>query len=75
MTITRVWIEDGCVSCGLAESTCPQVFKLSDNRPNTVIERADLSSYEAEIKEAAENCPVGVIMSEDVSLGEGEVSG
>jgi ferredoxin len=75
MTITRVWIEDGCISCGLSEGTCPQVFKLSDNTSNTVIEGADLSSYEAKIKEAAENCPVGVIMYEDVSLGEGEVSG
>ena len=75
MAISRVWIEDGCISCGLAEDICPQVFKLSDNTSNTVIEGADLSSYEAEIKEAAENCPVGVIMYEDVSLGEGEVSG
>ena len=75
MTITRVWIDDGCISCGLAESICPQVFKLPDNSPNTVIEGADLSSYETKIKEAAEDCPVGVIMYEDVSLGEGEVSG
>ena len=74
MTITRVWIEDGCISCGLAEANCPEVFKVPDNSPNTVIEGADLSSYETKIKEAAEDCPVGVIMYEEVSLGEGEVS-
>ena len=75
MTITCVWIEDGCIGCGIAEAICPEVFKLSDNISNTVIEGADLSSVEAKIKEAAKDCPVGVIMYEDVSLGEGEVSG
>ena len=68
MTITRVWIEDGCISCGVAESICPEVFKLPDNidvnSPNTVIEGANLSSFEDEIKNAAESCPVNVIMYE-----------
>ena len=73
MAISRVWIEDGCLSCGVAESICPEVFKVVDE--NTVIEGVDLSKFEAKIKEAAESCPVGVIMYEDVSLGEGEVSG
>ena len=75
MTITRVWIEDGCIGCGLAEAICPEVFNISDNTLNTVIVGTDLSSVEAKIKEAAKDCPVGVIMYEDVSLGEGEVSG
>ena len=67
MTITRVWIEDGCFSCGVAEGICPEVFKVVDS--NTVIGRADLSSFGAKIKEAAESCPVGVIMYEEVSEG------
>ena len=37
MAITRVWIEDGCVSCGLSESNCPEVFKVKD-KGSTVIE-------------------------------------
>ena len=73
MAISRVWIEGGCLSCGLAESICPEVFKVVDS--NTVIEDVDLSKFEAEIKEAAEGCPVDVIMYEEISLGEGEVSG
>ena len=73
MAIKRVWIEEGCIACGLAEGICPEVFTVVDT--NTVIEGADLSSVEAKIKEAAEDCPVEVIMYEDVSLGEGEVSG
>ena len=79
MAISRVWIEDGCISCGVAESICPEVFKLPDNidvnSPNTVIEGANLSSFENKIKNAAESCPVNVIMYEELSLGEGEVSG
>ena len=69
MAISRVWIEDGCISCGLAEAICPEVFKIVDNSPNTVIEGADLSSFEAKIKEAAESCPINVIMYEEVSEG------
>jgi len=69
MTITRVWIEDGCIGCGLAEAICPEVFNIGDNTSNTVIEGADLSSVEAKIKEAAEDCPVQVIMYEEVSEG------
>ena len=29
MAITRVWIEEGCISCGLSESNCPEVFKVN----------------------------------------------
>ena len=67
MAISRVWIEDGCISCGMAEDICPEVFKVVDS--NTVIKGADLSSFEAKIKEAAESCPVDVIMYEEVSEG------
>ena len=63
MAIKRVWIEeDVCVSCGLAESICPEVFKVVDT--NTVIEGADLSRFEDKIKEAAEMCPVESIKYE-----------
>ena len=62
MAISRVWIEDGCISCGLAEGVCPEVFKVVDT--NTVLEGAELSRFENKIKEAAEGCPVDVIMYE-----------
>ncbi len=64
MAISRVWIEDGCIGCSIAEAICPEVFNIGDNTSNTVIEGADLSSVEAKIKEAAEDCPVQVIMYE-----------
>jgi len=52
MAITRVWIEEGCISCGLSESNCPEVFK---------VETVDYSGLEEKIKIAAESCPVEVI--------------
>ena len=62
MAISRVWIENGCISCGVAEGICPEVFKVVDT--NTVIEGTDLSRFEEKIKEAAESCPVDVIKYE-----------
>ena len=61
MAISRVWIEDGCLSCGVAESICPAVFLECHGNGNTVIEGVDLSKFEAKIKEAADSCPAEVI--------------
>ena len=61
MAITRVWIEEGCISCGLSESNCPEVFKVETGEPAKVIEGVDYSDLEAKIKIAAEGCPVEVI--------------
>jgi len=41
MAITRVWIEEGCISCGLSESNCPGVFKVETEEPSKVIEGVD----------------------------------
>ena len=60
MTITRVWIEKGCVSCDLSESNCPEVFKVKAEG-STVIKGVDYSGLEEKIKMAADLCPVEVI--------------
>ena len=60
IAITHVWIEKGCVSCGLSESTCPEVFKVKAEG-STVIEGVDYSGLEKKIKMAADLCPVAVI--------------
>jgi len=62
MAITKVWIEDGCISCGLCSDICPDVFELEDIA--VVKEGADLSANEDLIRESAENCPVEVIKYE-----------
>ena len=59
MAIKKVWIEDGCTSCGLCESICPDVFVVDDVA--TVIEGVNFEDYDAEIKDAADSCPVEVI--------------
>lgn len=63
MAITKVWVEDGCTSCGLCEGTAPDVFEIDD--VSQVIEGVTYADYEAEIKEAAEDCPVEVIKYEE----------
>ena len=66
MAITRVWIEEGCVSCSLSQDNCPEVFKIKAvGEPSTVIEGVDYSPLESKIKEAAEGCPVLVIKYEE----------
>ena len=57
MTITRVWIEDGCVSCGTSENMCPEVFELKWVECDSVVVKkgVDYSLYEKKIKKAAEN--------------------
>lgn len=59
MAIKKVWIDEGCTSCGLCEDICPEVFKVDDEA--TVLEDAIFFGYDARIKEAAESCPVKII--------------
>jgi ferredoxin len=64
MAITRVWIEEGCISCGLSKGNCPEVFKVIAEGV-TVIEGVDYSGLEEKIKDAANACPVQVIMYDE----------
>ena len=63
MAIKRVWIEEGCISCGMSEDSCPEVFKVKEVA--TVIEGVDYSAFEEKIREAAKGCPVDVIKYEE----------
>ena len=65
MAITRVWIEEGCISCGLSESNCPEVFKVETGEPSKVTEGVDYSGFGGEIKGTANACPVQVIMYDE----------
>lgn len=59
MAIKKVWIEDGCTSCGLCEGICPDVFVVEDIA--IVKEGVNFQDFEDEIKDAADSCPVEVI--------------
>ncbi len=62
MAIKKVWIEEGCTSCGLCESICPEVFEINDLAE--VKEGVVFGSFESGIIEAADSCPVQVIKIE-----------
>ena len=59
MAIEKVWIIEGCISCGLCSELAPEVFRMEDVA--VVNEGVNYNKFEAEIKEAAENCPTEVI--------------
>ena len=63
MKITKVWVEEGCTSCGLCEDIAPDIFVIDD--VSEVIEGIDPALFDADIREAAENCPVEVIQFEE----------
>ncbi len=56
---------DGCISCGLCEGICPEVFRMGDDGLAEVY--VDEVPPEAEDKavEAQESCPVSVIEVEE----------
>ena len=58
-TVTKVWIEPGCIVCDACENEAPDVFHVL---PDTCVvrENAPLGNG-ASIKAAAEGCPVDVI--------------
>jgi ferredoxin len=31
MAVTRVWIEEGCIVCNACETTCPEVFNVTED--------------------------------------------
>ena len=67
VAITKVWIEKGCIACGMSESICPEVFKVKHGKwvkGATVIEGVDYSGLENKIWQAVNACPVEVIKYE-----------
>ena len=57
--------EDICVSCGLCESICSEVFKMNDKDIAEVITDPVPSEAEDTCREAAEGCPVDAISLEE----------
>lgn len=63
MAIKKVWIEEGCISCGICDATAPEVFEIGEETA-LVKEGVNYNEYEDQIVEAAEQCPVEVIKYE-----------
>ena len=65
MTVKKVWLDesnDECISCAACEDICPEVFSVPEKM--VVKPGVDFSSFEAEIIDAVESCPVEVIKYE-----------
>ena len=54
-------VNEGCISCGLCEATCPEVFSMSDAGVAVAIESEVLEEVLDTAAEAKEGCPVGAI--------------
>ena len=66
MEIIRVWIEEGCVTCGNSEEVCPEVFEIDVEAGTAIVhESDDFSAYADKIRLAAASCPVNVIKFEE----------
>lgn len=65
--ISRVWIEEGCISCSLCSDLVPDVF-LVENGESCVIKPAAGNHFDPQaeaIREAVQDCPVEVIKFEE----------
>ena len=58
----KVRIEDGCIACGACESICEEVFSVEDT---AIAKEENIAGNEEAVKEAAEACPVSVIIVEE----------
>lgn len=57
----KVKIEEGCIGCGACESVCSEVFSVEDV---AVVNESAVDANADCVKEAAESCPVSVIVVE-----------
>jgi ferredoxin len=54
---------DACTGCGLCEDSCPDVFKMGDDVA-VVVKNPVPANLEADVKDAADNCPTEAIIVE-----------
>ena len=57
-----------CVGNAMCETFAPNVFQLNDDRQSEAVNPE--GDTEAQILEAAENCPMSAIIVEDADTGE-----
>lgn len=60
MSQTKVWIEEGCITCDACEETSPEVFNVTDDTC-VIRPEVDYKTFNEDIADAADGCPVDVI--------------
>jgi ferredoxin len=57
--------EELCTGCGLCEETCPDIFKMDEDKDIAVLIKTDYDEYDEEcIQEALESCPSEAIVTD-----------
>ena len=62
-SVVKVWIDEGCITCDACENICPEVFHVEDDTC-LIVDGVNPNEWSDDIIEAAEDCPVDVIMYE-----------
>jgi len=53
--------KDLCIGSGSCEQICPDVFKVVEGRSKVLVDEVP-TSLEADVREAAESCPMAAII-------------
>ena len=61
--VVKVWIDEGCITCDACENICPEVFHVEDDTC-IIVDGVNPNEWGDDIIEAAEACPVDVILYE-----------
>mgnify|MGYP003297318571 CR=1 FL=1 len=62
----KAWIDrEGCIGCGLCETTCPAVFRMAEDGLAEVYTDPVPAGETDAATEARDNCPVSVIHVEE----------
>ncbi|HHY26590.1 MAG TPA: ferredoxin [Desulfitobacterium dehalogenans] len=57
-------VESDCIGCGSCEAVCPEIFRMNDDGLAEAYVNPVPSELEEKAKEAADMCPVNVIILE-----------
>jgi len=66
MSIRKVWIVEGCISCNLCQDLVPEVFEVPPGATSQVKKGTEKllkgeAALDERIQEAVDSCPVEVI--------------
>lgn len=61
----KLWIEPGCITCGMCEFIAPKVFEVTD--VSHIKPGAHLEENSDLIEQSVKDCPVFVIKYEEIT--------